>query len=119
MKTKVTIELSTSLHQRIADYAKSREISVSAIVRLALLDYAERNNIPAAKPTPNIVSTPERPRKLSPAEQAALDAEVDREAREAWRRDKNQTTERPRELSPIKPPTKEEMQKVAEDWADD
>ena len=87
MKTKVTIELSTSLHQRIADYAKSREISVSAIVRLALLDYAERNNIPDAKPTPNIVSTTERPRKLSPAEQAALDAEVDREAREAWLRD--------------------------------
>ena len=119
MKTKVTIELSTSLHQRIADYAKSREISVSAIVRLALLDYAERNNIPAAKPTPNIVSqTTEQPRKLSPAEQAALDAEVDREARESWLRDKNQTTERPRELSPIKPPTKEEMQKAAEDWAD-
>ena len=116
MKTKVTIELSTSLHQRIADYAKSREISVSAIVRLALLDYAERNNIPAAKPTPNIVSTTERPRKLSPAEQAALDAEVDREAREAWR---NQTTERPRELSPIKQVTKEDMQRVAQEWADD
>jgi hypothetical protein len=66
MKTKVTIELSTSLHQRIADYAKSREISVSAIIRLALLDYAERNGIPDAKPTPNIVSTTERPRELSP-----------------------------------------------------
>jgi post-segregation antitoxin (ccd killing protein) len=119
MKTKVTIELSTSLHQRIADYAKSREISVSAIVRLALLDYAERNNIPAAKPTPNIVSqTTERPRKLSPAEQAALDAEVDREARESWLRDKNQTTERPRELSPIKPSIKVDMQKAAEDWGD-
>ena len=66
MKTKVTIELSTSLHQRIADYAKSREISVSAIISLALLDYAERNGIPDAKPTPNIVRTTERPRELSP-----------------------------------------------------
>jgi post-segregation antitoxin (ccd killing protein) len=118
MKTKITIELSTALHQRIADYAKSREISVSAIIRLALLDYAERNEIPDAKPTPNIVSTPERPRKLSPAEQAALDAEVDREAREMWRREQHQTTERPRELSPRKPMTEVDHAKVAADWSD-
>lgn len=118
MKSKITIELSTSLHQRIADYAKSREISVSAIIRLALLDYAERNGIPDAKPTPNIVSTTERPRKLSPTEQAALDAEVDREARESWRRDKHQTTERPRELSPSKPMTEEQKRQFEADWGD-
>ena len=84
MKTKITIELSTALHQQIADYAKSREISVSAIVRLALLDYAERNDIPAAKPAPNNV---------------------------------RQTSERPRELSPIKPITEADRQKVMDDWA--
>jgi predicted DNA-binding protein len=31
----------------------------------------------------------------------------------------SQTTERPRELSPIKQVTKEGMQKVAQEWADD
>jgi hypothetical protein len=87
MKTKVTIELSTALHQRIADYAKSREISVSAIIRLALLDYAERNGIPDAKPTPNIVSTTERPRKLSRAEMDAAWDEEDAKARAAWLRE--------------------------------
>ena len=50
-KTKVTIELSTSLHQQISGYAKSREISVSAIIRFALLDFVEKHKIAPPAPT--------------------------------------------------------------------
>jgi hypothetical protein len=114
MEKLLSVKLSKALYDAIHTHAVQNDLSASQVVRHAI-----RAHINYVEPTPNIVSTPERPRKLSPAEQAALDAEVDREARESWRRDKNQTTERPRELSPIKPSIKVDMQKAAEDWADD
>jgi hypothetical protein len=113
MEKLLSVKLSKALYDAIHTHAVQNDLSASQVVRHAI-----RAHINYVEPVPNIVSTPERPRKLSPAEQAALDAEVDREARESWRRDKNQTTERPRELSPIKPSIKVDMQKAAEDWGD-
>jgi hypothetical protein len=119
MEKLLSVKLSKALYDAIHTHAVQNDLSASQVVRHAI-----RAHINYVESVPNIVSTPERPRKLSPAEQAALDAEVDREAREAWLRAKpapnnvSQTTERPRELSPVKQVTKEDMQKVAEDWAD-
>jgi hypothetical protein len=113
MEKLLSVKLSKALYDAIHTHAVQNDLSASQVVRHAI-----RAHINYVESVPNIVSTPERPRKLSPAEQAALDAEVDREARESWLRDKNQTTERPRELSPIKPSIKVDMQKAAEDWGD-
>lgn len=78
MKKKLTIELLPALHHQLEAYAKSKQLSVAAVVRLGLLDYVEKLNLPPA---------PERPRKLSRAE---MDAEWEAEnakAREAWLRE--------------------------------
>jgi len=75
MKKKLTIELLPVLHQQLEVYAKSKQLSVAAVVRLALLDYAEKLNLP---------QIPERPRKLSQAEMEAAWAEEDAKARATW-----------------------------------
>ena len=97
MEKLLSVKLSKALYDAIHTHAVQNDLSASQVVRHAI-----RAHINYVEPAPNIVSTTERPRKLSPAEQAALDAEVDREARKAWLREGNQTTERPRELSPTR-----------------
>jgi hypothetical protein len=84
MKKKLTIDISPALHQQIEAYAKSRETSVSATVRLALIDFAEKLNLPAPN---NVSETTERPRKLSSAEMEAAWKEEDAKARESWLRE--------------------------------
>jgi predicted transcriptional regulator len=109
MEKLLSVKLSKALYDAIHTHAVQNDLSASQVVRHAI-----RAHINYVEPAPNIVSTTERPRKLSPAEQAALDAEVDREAREAWLREGNQTTERPRKLSPTK--TLEEVRAM---WVND
>ena len=109
MEKLLSVKLSKALYDAIHTHAVQNDLSASQVVRHAI-----RAHINYVEPAPNIVSTTERPRKLSPAEQAAFDAEVDREAREAWLREGNQTTERPRKLSPTK--TLEEVRAM---WVND
>lgn len=109
----LSVKLSKDMYDAIHTHAVQNDLTASQVVRHAI-----RAHINYVEPAPNIVSTTERPRKLSPTEQAALDAEVDREARESWRRDKHQTTERPRELSPSKPMTEEQKRQFEADWGD-
>jgi len=82
MEKLLSVKLSKALYDAIHTHAVQNDLSASQVVRHAI-----RAHINYVEPAPNIVSTTERPRKLSPAEQAALDAEVDREAREAWLRE--------------------------------
>ena len=79
MKKKVTIELPPALHQHLEVFAAQNDSSVARTIRHAI-----RAHINYVEPAPNIVST----------------------------------TERPRELSPVKQVTKEDMQRVAREWAD-
>lgn len=135
MKSKLTIMVSPELHQQISGLAKVRHLSVSAVFRLAALDYLEKHKpeLPApSKPTPDddVVGVD----GYTKAQRAAILARAKQRvetSRDAF------TAERPRELSPIRSfdeielepidvPTKPnivmgeaERQRIADEWSAD
>ncbi len=107
-KTKITVELSTALYQQITSYAKHREISASAVVRFALLDYIEKNKIAPSEPAKPVGDTAIGPDGYTKAERDAI---VERaKARAA------STAERPRELSPTEPKEVRSFDDILSDW---
>lgn len=114
MKTKQTLEYSMVLHQQIVAYAKHHEIPISAVIRLALVEFTDRHKTATlVKPKPTSRDDELLPNGMTRAEQIADYERKEREWLAKKAQQAAQITERPRELSQTKA-----LQDIVADWTD-
>jgi predicted DNA-binding protein len=77
MKKLLSVKLSNTMYDAIHTHAVQNDLTVAQVVRHAI-----RAHINYVEPTPNIVSTPERPRELSPRK--PMTEEQKRQFEEDW-----------------------------------
>jgi hypothetical protein len=115
-KKRIAFELSETLYKQIEIYAQERQTSISSAARLALIEFVATHNIQLPTAEPEKPKEEVGPDGWTASQRRAIRAEA--EAR------RNQTTERPRELSPTQPiappiknPPSRTIEEVLADWS--